>query len=135
MNLTEWAHAQGIHVRTAYRWYREGTLPVPPRKAGRLILVSPETAAAPGRPGAVGLYARVSSHDRKTDPGRQAARLSSRAAQAGLPAARAGAGSGMYGARAKARRLLAGPAVTVAVGCAQRDIGPQAAAGPGGTAG
>ena len=31
MNLTEWVHAQGIHVTTAYRWYREGTLPVPAR--------------------------------------------------------------------------------------------------------
>lgn len=31
MNLTEWAHAQGIHVTTAYRWSREGVLPVPAR--------------------------------------------------------------------------------------------------------
>ena len=31
MNLTEWVHAQGIHVTTAYRWYREGALPVPAR--------------------------------------------------------------------------------------------------------
>ena len=46
MNLTEWTHAQGIHVTTAYRWYREGTLPVPARKAGRLILVSPSSADA-----------------------------------------------------------------------------------------
>ena len=45
MNLTEWAHAQGIHVTSAYRWWREGTLPVPARKAGRLILVSPATGA------------------------------------------------------------------------------------------
>ena len=45
MNLTEWAHAQGVHVQTAYRWYREGTLPVPARKVGRLILVSPQAAA------------------------------------------------------------------------------------------
>jgi hypothetical protein len=53
VNLTEWMHAQGIHVMTAYRWYREGTLPVPARKAGRLILVSPGTVAGragPGRP-------------------------------------------------------------------------------------
>ena len=49
MNLTEWAHAQGIHVTTAYRWDREGTLPVAARKAGRLILVSPGTAADPSR--------------------------------------------------------------------------------------
>ncbi len=41
MNMTEWAHAQGIHVTTAYRWYREGAPPVPARKVGRLILVSP----------------------------------------------------------------------------------------------
>jgi putative resolvase len=29
MNLTEWARQQGIHPQTAYRWFREGTLPVP----------------------------------------------------------------------------------------------------------
>jgi putative resolvase len=117
VNLTEWARAQGIHVTTAYRWYREGTLPVPARKAGRLILVSPETAAAPERPQAAGLYARVSSHDQKADLDRQVARLSSWAAQAGMPVARVEAevGSGMNGTRAKARRLLADPAVTVVV--------------------
>jgi hypothetical protein len=54
VNLTEWAHAQGIHVTTAYRWYREGTLPVPARKAGRLILVSPGTAAGPCPQGGAG---------------------------------------------------------------------------------
>ena len=65
MNLTGWAYAQGIHVTTAYRWYREGTLPVPVRKAGRLILVSPDTAAAASLQGGAGLYARVSCHDQK----------------------------------------------------------------------
>ncbi|MFE7747891.1 IS607 family transposase, partial [Streptomyces sp. NPDC057428] len=29
MNLTEWAEANGVHRQTAYRWFREGTLPVP----------------------------------------------------------------------------------------------------------
>jgi putative resolvase len=52
MNLTEWARVQGIHVTTAYRWYREGVLPVPARKVGRLILVSPSTAAASAQGGA-----------------------------------------------------------------------------------
>ena len=64
MNLTEWAHSQDIHVTTAYRWWREGTLPVPARKVGRLILVSTDTAAGPR---AAGLYARVSSHDQEAD--------------------------------------------------------------------
>jgi putative resolvase len=75
VNLTEWVHAQGIHVTTAYRWWREGTLPVPARKVGRLILVAPD-AASPFPAGAAGLYARVSSHEQKADLGRQVARLS-----------------------------------------------------------
>jgi putative resolvase len=117
VNLTEWAHAQGIHVTTAYRWYREGTLPVPARKVGRLILVSPETAAASSPQGGVGLYARVSSHDQMGDLDRQVARLSAWAAQVGLPVVRVEAevGSGMNGTRPRARRLLADPAATVIV--------------------
>jgi putative resolvase len=117
VNLTEWAHAQGIHVTTAYRWWREGTLPVPARKVGRLILVAPDTAASPARQDRAGLYTRVSSHDQKTDLDRQVARLSAWAAAAGVPVVRVEAevGSGMNGTRAKARRLLAGPRVTVVV--------------------
>ena len=118
MNLTEWAHAQGIHVQTAYRWYREGKLPVPAQKVGRLILVSPEAASQATRTAdGAGLYARVSSHDQKPDLDGQVARLSAWAAKAGLPVVRAEAevGSGMNGSRAKVRRLLADPAVTVVV--------------------
>ena len=118
MNLTEWAHAQGIHVQTAYRWYREGKLPVPAQKVGRLILVSPEAASRATRTAdGAGLYARVSSHDQKPDLDGQVARLSAWAAKAGLPVVRVEAevGSGMNGSRAKVRRLLADPAVTVVV--------------------
>ena len=88
VNLTEWAYAQGIHVSTAYRWWREGALPVPIRKVGRLILVSPDTAAGLARQEAAGLDARVSSHDQTADPGRQVARLFAWAAQAGVPVVR-----------------------------------------------
>ena len=118
MNLSEWAHVQGIHVQTAYRWYREGKLPVPAQKVGRLILVSPEAAAQAAREAdGAGLYARVSSHDQKPDLDGQVARLSAWAAKAGLPVVRVEAevGSGMNGSRAKVRRLLADPAVTVVV--------------------
>ena len=117
MNLTEWARAQGIHVTTAYRWYREGKLPVPARKVGRLILVSPETAASAAPKDGVGLYARVSSHDQEADLDRQVARLSAWAAQAGLPVIRVESevGSGVNGSRAKVRRLLADPAAAVVV--------------------
>lgn len=103
-------------MQTACRWYREGTLPVPAQKVGRLILVSPKTAAEAARK-AEGLYGRVPSHDRKSGLDGQVARLSAWAAKAGLPVVRAEAeaGSRMSGSRAKVRRLLADPAVTVVV--------------------
>ena len=89
MNLTGWAHAQGIHVQAAYRWCREGTLPVAVRKVGRLILVSAQAAADAARvAGGAGLYARVSSQDQRSGLGGQVARLSGWAAGAGLPVVR-----------------------------------------------
>ena len=55
VNLAEWAHAKGIDVRTACRWWREGTLPVPARKVSRLIPVWPDAVAGPTRREAAGL--------------------------------------------------------------------------------
>ena len=108
MNLTEWARAQG-HPQTAYRWFREGTLPVPVVRVNqRTVLVSP---AAPASESAshFGLYARVFSHDQKADLGRQVARLAAWAADAGGQVVRVEAevGSGVNGSCTKARRLLA----------------------------
>ncbi|TDL02895.1 IS607 family transposase [Mycobacterium paragordonae] len=117
MNLTEWARGQGVHPQTAYRWFREGTLPVPAvRVNARTVLVSPEVSLGSPAP-AFGLYARVSSHDQKADLDRQLSRLTKWAAEAGGAVARVEAevGSGMNGARSKVRRLLADPKVTVVV--------------------
>jgi putative resolvase len=48
VNLTEWAKAQGMHPQTAYRWFREGTLPVPAQRVGpRTIPVNIEASTAP----------------------------------------------------------------------------------------
>ena len=117
MNLTEWARAQGVHPQTAYRWFREGTLPVPAVRVNeRTVLVSPDAAAGPAA-AAYGLYARVSSHDQREDLDRQAARLTTWAADAGGPVVRVEAevGPGMNGSRVKVRRLLADPTVTAVV--------------------
>lgn len=117
MNLTEWARSQGVHPQTAYRWFREGTLPVPAvRVNSRSVLVSPDALSRESSV-AFGLYARVSSHDQKADLDRQVARLSGWAAQAGGQVVRVEAevGSGMNGSRSKVRRLLADPKVTVVV--------------------
>ncbi|MFE0425968.1 IS607 family transposase [Streptomyces sp. NPDC058953] len=118
MNLTEWAKTQGVHPQTAYRWFREGTLPVPAQRVGpRTILVNVGVNAALEAIGGLGLYARVSSHDQKTDLERQVARLSRWAAQAGHRVVRVEAeiASGMNGARPKVKRLLADPDVTTVV--------------------
>jgi putative resolvase len=118
VNLTEWAKTQGVHPQTAYRWFREGTLPVPAQRVGpRMILVNIEANTAPEAVGGLGLYARVSSHDQKDDLERQVARLSVWAARAGHKVVRVESeiASGMNGARSKAKRLLADPDVTTVV--------------------
>ncbi|MFF4158860.1 IS607 family transposase [Streptomyces sp. NPDC001678] len=118
MNLTEWAKTQGVHPQTAYRWFREGTLPVPAQRVGpRTILVNIDATTTLGAVGGLGLYARVSSHDRKTDLERQVVRLSAWAAKAGHRVVRVEAeiASGMNGCRSKARRLLADSQVTTVV--------------------
>ena len=76
MNLTEWARRQGIHPQTAYNWFHAGTLPVPAVRVNRrTTLVAPDaTLEQPAV--AVGLYARVSSHDHHGDLDRQVVRLS-----------------------------------------------------------
>lgn len=116
MNLTEWARRQGIHPQTAYRWFREGRLPVPAvRINSRSVLVSVD--APIHAPAAYGLYARVSSHEEKDDLDRQVARLTSWAADAGGQVVRVETevGSGMNGTRSKVRRMLADPKVTAVV--------------------
>jgi putative resolvase len=118
VNLTEWAKTQGVHPQTAYRWFREGTLPVPAQRVGpRTILVNVGANAAPEAIGGLGLYARVCSHDQKDDLERQVARLTRWAATAGHRVVRVESEivSGMNGARSKAKRLLADPAVTTVV--------------------
>ncbi|GAA1020828.1 IS607 family transposase [Acrocarpospora pleiomorpha] len=118
MNLKEWAIANGVHPHTAYRWFREGTLPVPAERVGqRTILVNIEANSSPSVTVGAGLYARVSSHDQNSDLERQVARLAQWAAASGHRVVRIESeiASGMDGGRAKAKRLLADPEVSVVV--------------------
>jgi putative resolvase len=110
--------ANGVHPHTAYRWFREGTLPVPAERVGpRTILVNIEANSSPSVTGGVGLYARVSSHDQKSDLERQVTRLAHWAAAGGHRVVRIESeiASGMNGGRSKAKRLLADPDVTTVV--------------------
>ncbi|MFF4879498.1 MULTISPECIES: IS607 family transposase [unclassified Micromonospora] len=73
MKLAEWARRNGVHPQTAYRWFREGTMPVPARRlpSGTIMVdvVSVDTQ------GQVVVYARVSSVDQRGDLDRQVARV------------------------------------------------------------
>ena len=117
VNLTEWARRQGIHPHTAFRWFENGTLPVPAERVGpRTILVNVGAAVVLPAAG-LGLYARVSSHDQRADLERQVARLTAWAAKTGQLVVRVESevGSGMNGHRPKLRRLLTDPEVTTVV--------------------
>jgi putative resolvase len=117
VNLTEWARVHDVSSKTAYRWFREGTLPVPAvRVQPRTILVNADAPAAADA-GRVGLHARVSPHDQRVNPERQAAQLRRRAQSAGVPVVRmeTEVGSGRNGARSQVRRLVADPKVTIVI--------------------
>lgn len=104
--------ANGVHPHTAYRWFREGTLPVPAERVGpRTILVNIEANSSPSVTGGVGLYTRVSSHDQKADLERQVARLSQWAAKAGHRVVRVECRLGYE------RRAYEGPSAAGRPGC------------------
>jgi putative resolvase len=119
VNLTEWARRQGVHPQTAYRWFRNGTCRFQPfERTNVRSWWLPKRSALRG-PVALGLNARVSSHDQRSDLDRQVARLRGWAARTGNSVVRVEVevevGSGMNGSRSKLRRLLADPRVTMVV--------------------
>jgi putative resolvase len=120
MRLKEWAAQQGIHYQTAWKWFRDGKLPVPALQTpSGTILVQSVADATPQDDGGLGLYARVSSHDQRADLDRQVRRLTQWAAAASASArvvrVEAEVAAGMTGRRPKLRRLLADPAVRTVV--------------------
>src|SRR5919109_1844212 len=82
MKLAEWARVNGVHPQTAYRWFRQGTMPVPARRlpSGTILVDTPGNPS----PGRVVVYARVSSHDLWADLERQVARLTAWATGQGM---------------------------------------------------
>jgi putative resolvase len=115
VNLADWAESVGVNRHTAYRWFREGTLPVTAQRVGRLILVNAAPAAGM-KSGAV-VYARVSSHDQRSDLDRQVARLTAWATDHELEVDQVvcEVGSGLNGKRPKLRRILSDPDARVIV--------------------
>ena len=116
MNLREWPDNQGIHPKTAYRWFRDGVLPFPARKMGEPILVG-SLDQPHRRSDAVAIYACVSSSDQRGDLERQVARVTTRATSNGYTISRVvtEVGSGMNGERRKFLALWSDPGITTIV--------------------
>lgn len=111
VKLSDWARREGISYITAWRWWRNGKLPVPVHQtpSGTIIVDIPPRAA-----GRAVVYARVSSSDQATDLDRQVARVTAWATKHGHPvdAVVAEIGSGLNGKRRRLLRLLADPDVS-----------------------
>lgn len=104
-----------MNRHTAYRWFR-GDVAGTAERVGRLILVKTAASASAAAAGVV-LYARVSSHDRRSDLDRQVARLTAWATERDLGVGQVvcEVGSGLNGKRPKLRRILSDPDARVIV--------------------
>ena len=105
MRLSAWAKTQGVTYRTAWEWFKNGTMPVPARQlsTGTILVDVPETPI-----GRTVVYARVSSHDQKANLDGQVARCVAFANGRGLAVSETitEVGSGVNGHRKKLLRLL-----------------------------
>jgi putative resolvase len=74
MKLSKWAKQNGVSYWTAWKWFRDGNLPVEAiqTKSGTILVQQPEQQS-----GKIAIYARVSSSDQRPDLDRQVARLAS----------------------------------------------------------
>ena len=117
MNLKQWADAQGVSYVTARRWFNAGTLPVPARRIGGLILIGDPVTPGVVPTGSTVVYARVSSADQKADLDRQVARVTTWATGQRLPVDRivTEIGSALNGRRRKFLALLKDVSVTTVV--------------------
>lgn len=115
MKLAEWARRNGVHPQTAYRWFREGTMPVPARRlpSGTIMVEVTDDA----RQGQVVVYARVSSADQRADLDRQVARVTAWVTGRDMAVARVvtEVGPALNGRRKKFLGLLRDPAVSTIV--------------------
>jgi putative resolvase len=107
MKLSQYAKQVGVSYKTAYRWYRAGSLDAYQTETG-IIIVRDKHDVQPVT-GRIALYARVSSIGQKEDLERQMHRLKDYAAAKGYQVAKevTEIASGLNDQRPKLEKLLA----------------------------
>ena len=111
MKLSQYAKKTGISYKTAWRWYKAGTLDAYQTPTGMVVVRDPEMERI--GTGRIALYARVSSADQKSDLERQVQRLRDYAAARGYQVAKevTEIASGLNDSRPKFLKLLADPTI------------------------
>ena len=119
VKLAAWARLEGIHPKTAYRWHREGKMPVPVQRtaSGSLLVHDPKYQQPAVGEGRTVVYARVSSHDQRSSLDGRIFRTVQGASSLGLAVDEVvvEVGSGLNGHRRKLSRLLSDAQVTTVV--------------------
>ena len=113
MKLSDWARKEGITYKTAWLWWKAGTLPVKATQmASGTILVEEQTKP---RNETAAVYARVSSSDQKGDLDGQVARVVRALNDKNIPVVKTVVeiGSGLNGHRPKLISLLSDSTITV----------------------
>jgi putative resolvase len=107
MKLSQYAKQTGISYKTAWRWYKAGTLDAYKTETGTVIVRDVRDPKPPT--GRIALYARVSSLGQKQDLERQMTRLKDYAAAKGYQVAKevTEIASGLNDQRPKLEKLLA----------------------------
>jgi putative resolvase len=111
MKLSQFAKRTGISYKTAWRWYKAGTLDAYQTPTGMVVVRDPQLERT--GTGRIALYARVSSADQKSDLERQVQRLRDYAAARGYQVAKevTEIASGLNDSRPKFLKLLADPTI------------------------
>lgn len=111
MKLSQYAKKTGISYKTAWRWYKAGTLDAYQTPTGMVVVRDAHLERE--LTGRIALYARVSSADQKSDLERQVQRLRDYAAARGYQVAKevTEIASGLNDSRPKFLKLLADPTI------------------------
>src|SRR5260370_8285499 len=109
MKLSQYAKKAGISYKTAWRWYKAGTLDAYQTPTGMVVVRDPQMERVGN--GRIALYARVSSADQKSDLDRQVQRLRDYAAARGYQVAKevTEIASGLNESRPRFLKLLPAP--------------------------
>ena len=116
MKLRTYAECVGVSYKTAWRWWKQGTLHGEKLPSGT-ILVTEEVKVHPEREEIVVVYARVSANENRPNLDSQAERLVAYCEARGWKVHRVvkEVGSGVTDSRRKLLAILADPTITVIV--------------------